>query len=142
MVKRAIITKDQFRISAPSVDVDSAQDHQFVLHEAYLSAQPYWTQWVPCPFAGAGSGFSEATVPVPPPPVVLPNTTLLMYSQGSTQNNYYPSAIAPSQAFDSWSVRLRGDMTTKTSMSVYFFKDGNATAPRGVWVIYMRSFIS
>lgn len=144
MTKRAIITKDKFRISGEGVDVDSANEHQFVLHESHLAAQPYWTRWVPCPFADAGSGFFEATVAVPPPPVVLPNTTVIFYTQGSSYNNYYPANIVPSLGgpVDAWFTRLVGDLNTKTSLSIYFTKSGSSQAPRGAWVIYLRSTLS
>ena len=141
MVKRAIVTKEKLRISIPGVDVDAAQDHQFVLHEQHLAAQPYYTEWVSCPFAGAGAGNYEATVPIAGPPVVLPNTQIVLYTQGSSGNSYYPANIAPAPTgiVDAWFTELRGNMTTKTGLSVYFSKTGSSAAPSGAWVIYMRA---
>lgn len=141
MVKRAIITNEKFRISSPGVDVDTAADHQFILHEQHLSAQPYYTEWVVCPFAGAGAGSLNATVPIIGPPVVLPNTQIVFYVQGSSGNSYYPANIAPSPTgiVDAWYASVKGNLATKIGLAVEFGKTGNSSAPSGAWLIYLRA---
>lgn len=139
MVKRAILTKDKFRISIPSVDVDTASEHQFILHESYLAAQPYWANWVPCPFAGAGNGNYEESVPVTVPTDIA-NPFVLLIPRGATGNNYYPGVLTFSGNFptawaDAWTVNFIGAPPTIT---VNFFKQGQASAPEGAWLVLIR----
>lgn len=141
MMKRAIVTDEIFRISIPGVDVDAASDHEFVLHEGHLAAQPYHTEWVACPFAGAGYGTYSVEVPIIGPSVILPNTQIMYYSQGATGNSYFPANIAPEPTgvVDAWGSGIRGNMFTMQDLKMTFGKSGASAAPNGAWVIYMRA---
>lgn len=138
MVKRAIITKDKFRISIPGVDVDTAADFEFILHESHLAAQPYWADWIPCPFAGAGSGNYDQTVNVTVPADIA-DPFILLIPRGAGGNNYYPSVLSFQSSFpawaDAWSVNFTGAPPT---VAVRFLKQGQSSAPEGTWLVLIR----
>lgn len=139
MIKRAIITKDKFRISMPGVDVDAAADHEFIVHEAHLAAQPYWADWIPCPFAGAGPGNFSETVNVTVPGEIA-SPSILLIPRGTTGNNYYPSPISfsgsfPTQWADAWSYGVTG---SPPLLTVSFSKTGQSSAPLGAWLVLIK----
>lgn len=139
MAKRAIITKDRFRIAAPGIDVDAAAEFEFVLHESHLAAQPYWAAWVPCPFAGAGEGTFNATVNVTVPADIA-DPFVLLIPRGAAGNNYYPSVLTFSGSFpfawaDAWGVSFIGAPPTIT---INFGKQGQSSAPEGAWLVLVR----
>ncbi len=138
-MKRAIITKDKFRISVPGVDVDAASDFEFILHEDHLSAQPYFMLWIPCPLTGKNNNTNRsATVPITVPEIT-DDTIVLLYLEVSDEGgSYYPTP--PSVGGDqSVGAQVLIGLETGTTVNVTFGVPQTVRAPIGAFLILMRS---
>lgn len=134
-----------FRISAPGFDVDTAPPNGFLLHEDHLYSQPFFWQYVECPFAGyEGAGFQDATVQVIYPSVGnLPN--VILYPVASTYAVSFPrprslgvgSNESTWTGLENWGVQF--DIITNTRIDIRFTKTTSSPrSPRGAHLILLR----
>ncbi|TKT79961.1 hypothetical protein [Aquamicrobium sp. LC103] len=133
-----------FRISKPGVDVDSAGENDFLLHEDHLYSQPFWWQFIACPFSGyEGVEVRDQTVNR-----TIPNTgsvpMSIIYPVGSNGTIIFPfpkSEAAGSSAngfpgLERWYI---WHSVTRTQLSVRFLKNDNSRrSPQGCYVMLMR----
>ncbi|RVC71283.1 hypothetical protein EN759_00265 [Mesorhizobium sp. M00.F.Ca.ET.038.03.1.1] len=148
MTKRGIIqftpTIEKVRISVPGVDVDSAGFGQFLLHEAALYSQPYFAQFVACPFAGntsTGQQVAEVNVTVPdvtndPVPlfwIVDSNGEISYPSQKDTGTGNTGSGFAINAFF------VGVQVVSSTLVKIKFVKPGTSRrSPQGAYLTLMR----
>lgn len=146
MVKRGHfdLANGIFRISKPGVDVDSAGPNDYLLHESHIYYQPYWTNFVACPFAGSTST-SEMQQSVN---VTVPNVTadpiILIYPAINPSGNAFPHTRSQGTTspggignIDLWIIEARA--TSSTNIEVRFWKaSGTAKPPRGAYITLMR----
>lgn len=136
----------KFRISRPGVDVDSAAATDFLLHEQFLYAQPYFFGQVPCPFADySGTAAQSATVVVDVPPVTGdPLIFFWVSGQSDTGENQFPTFASwhlstinssPENA-TYWLISIR-EVTT-SSVSVFFYKPYGRRSPQGIYLMLSR----
>jgi hypothetical protein len=140
-MKRCIIELPKFRISKPGYDVDTASMENLIFHESMLFTQPYFFQFVACPFSGAGN--LTGTVSVTVPDVTSDPIVLLFLSGGSTVNVYPgirsegPGNNEDGYDVTAWSVRY--NVVSSTRIDVTFSTSLNGkTSPAGAHMILMR----
>lgn len=144
MVQRGILGPGTFRISVPGINVNTARDDQFLLHEDHLFTQPYFSGWVPCPFAGDTSNSSlSQTVQV-----AIPNVTatpiVLLYPRSSDDRNAYPAlrATGTSAGFQEWNIdgwRVYYEVVSATRIDVTFVKPSySRLSPKGAYLVAQR----
>ncbi|TGT64102.1 MULTISPECIES: hypothetical protein [unclassified Mesorhizobium] len=148
MIKRGIFqltgAEPKLRISKPGIDVDTAGPTDFLLHEDFLYTQPYFAQFVACPFAGrTTTGYVEAAVPV-----AIPNVTSdplinvwIVQSDGPIS---YPCQRGQGSGnsgsgfnIDAYYVRYKVD--SGTQVTVWFMKpDTSKKSPQGAYLMCFR----
>lgn len=148
MTKRAILQlsgpSPKFRISRKGVDVDAAGPSDFLVHESHLIAQPFYSDFVPCPFAGyVGDEPQDATESV-----TIPNVTsdpiALIYTRHAGGQNVYPQrfseglvgSMTSEEAFD-----IYLNVISSTQINLRFVKQPySRTSPQGCWLtVYRRA---
>lgn len=131
------------RVVPPGYDVNSAPTNRFLLHESFLFAQPFFYQFVACPFAGDTSRAGmQASVTVPftfvgnvPDIIVYP-----VLSSGAV---CFPGPISEASGtsaagYPLESASVRWSITT-TSFTLTFAKAVGATySPQGAYVVLTR----
>lgn len=144
LIKRCIISPDEFRISAPSVDVSSANDYDFMLHENFLSAQPYLFTFVACPFAGyVGNDDKQAVVNVETPGVTDdPVVIVFPVAGGSVATWPQPrdqGSGTDQSGYDANNWRVITKVVSSTQVDVLFNKtvDGRKS-PAGAYLMLIR----
>lgn len=147
MIKRGVIqlggATPKFRISRKGVDVDTASPTDFLIHENYLVAQPFFTTFVTCPFAGyVGAASQNATVNVTLPNVSEPDPIIVLYVRTAGNFNIFPtqrrSTGAPGIG-SVYSFYVTYNIVSPTSVNVIFFKQPNSqTSPNGATLIAYR----
>lgn len=130
-MKRAIATDSIFRVSVPGVDVDTAEDHEFLLHEGHLIAQAYFNQYLPFPSNIADNGSVQFTVPE-----IKANTAIVYYGRVAGGVSYYPDApnidgSTPRAA----KIYMRIVNSTTLEFQVSF---PSGQRPKGVFVLFLR----
>ncbi|RWE78802.1 hypothetical protein [Mesorhizobium sp.] len=146
--KRGIIqftpTIEKIRISIPGVSVDTAGPTQFLLHEAALYSQPYFSAFIACPFAGNTSlGTQDQTVQVTVPdvtatPVVLlspvdSDSVISLPSQKGTGSG------SSASGFNINNFSVSHWVVSSTRVDVRFFKnDTSRRSPNGAYLVLMR----
>lgn len=134
-----------FRISAKGYDVDMAPQNGFLLHEQHLYSQPFFWQYVPCPFAGeTARGVQDATVPVTYPSVG--NTPFgILYPVASTGAVSFPRPRSAGEGsnetvwtgLQNW--RAEFDIVSLTQVNVRFTKTiSSPTSPQGAFIMLFR----
>lgn len=147
MMKRGIIqlggATPKFRISRKGVDVDLAGPTDFLLHEDYLTAQPYYAKFVPCPFAGntSASGLDQ-TVPVTGIPNVTSDPIVVSYVQASDGSNTFPirrSNGGPVGGRTDAYYFVFVTVVSATQLNVRFQKAASSnSSPNGVYIVLYR----
>lgn len=133
------------RISAPGFDVDTAPTNGFLLHEQHLYSQPFFWQFVPCPFAGfTGSGNRDESVIVTYPSVGnTPN--VILYPVASTWSVSFPrprslgvgSNESTWTGLENWQVQF--EILSGTQIQIRFTKTNSSpNSPRGAHLILLR----
>lgn len=144
-IKRCIIDPYQFRVSTPGVDVSSANPYDFMLHENFLSAQPYFFTKVNCPFAGyIGGDLKKQSVNVTVPDVD-PTPEIIFFPISSGSLNTYPVARDEGSGndqtgynIDYWDIYAKA--ISSTQISVTFEKyGGGRKSPQGCYMALVRS---
>lgn len=138
-MKRAVITKDKFRISVPGVDVDVASDFEFILHEDHLSAQPYFMTWVPCPLTGVNNNNGRSATVAVTVPEVTNSTIIFLYLEVSDEGgSYYPVPPSDGGTRSTGAQALLG-LDVGTTVNITFGVPQTVRAPIGAFLILMRS---
>lgn len=138
MTQRVLITNDKFRVTVPGVDVNSAEDYEFVLHEGHLSAQAYFIMWVPCPLTGTSSTSRSTRVTITTAPITN-DTVVILYPASSSSVAHFPSP-----PFDSvgnpTGARCYFDppVSSGTTLRITFGVPENVPAPSGAFVVFLR----
>lgn len=144
MAKRGIISKDKFRISAPGVDVDTAQPYELLMHEQFLFTQPYFFKYVPCPFAGNTSyGIQQSDVDVTVPDVT-DDPLVLIWPESSENVVCWPKARSigtgssgSGYATENWTIQF--EVISATVIRVRFIKAlDSLRSPNGAYLVLMR----
>ncbi|MCO6386247.1 hypothetical protein [Aliihoeflea sp. 40Bstr573] len=131
------------RVVPPGYDVNSAPAHRFLLHESFLFAQPFFYQFVACPFAGfTGRDVRQESVNVPFPFVGnVPD--IVVYPRLSNGLICFPGPLSEgagtnADGFDveagyvSWSI-------SASSLTLTFTKQtGARLSPQGAYVVLTR----
>ena len=150
MVKRAIIEmtpNPKIRVSRPGVNVDTAGEFDFLLHENHLFAQPYFYRFVACPFAGDTSNNNrDSTVNVSVPNVTS-DPIVILFPVSSASANIFPDirAIASGSVesgfpMDNWLVGYT--VVSATLIRIRFQKfTGSRRSPNGTYMILIRRAI-
>lgn len=138
-MKRAEFAADRFRVSVAGVDVDAAEDYQFVLHEGHLMAQPFFADFVTCPVSGTSGSLRQPVVAVSTPslPVASELVTILFPIPGDGAA-YWP--LPPSSGFtgdEKGSYALIDDIQPN-EVSIRFIIPANVPAPPGAWLVLIR----
>lgn len=146
-MKRGVIAlgspSPKIRISKPGVDIDSAADIDFLLHESHLYSQPYYFDFVACPFAGdTSSNAFNQTVSVAIPDVTA-DPIVIAYVADSESSIHYPAprstgpgSSASGFAYEAWGIRVKAE--SSTSLMVRFIKNaGVRRSPTGAYIILM-----
>ena len=145
MIKRGHISSDKFRFSPPGVDVDTAQPHQLLLHEAMLYSQPYFFRYVGCPFAGyVGNQSRVGAVNLAVPPLA-DNPMVLVYPVSSEDLSVWPlpRAVGPGNpqngySLEYWSIGYK--VLSASSIDIVFEKSYDSyRSPLGAHVVLIRS---
>lgn len=138
-MKRAEFAADRFRVSVAGVDVDAAEDYQFVLHEGHLMAQPFFSTFVPCTASGTSSSLRNPTTSVATPSLPPPEdlVTILFPIPGDGAA-YWP--LPPSSGFTgdqkgSYAVVYA---VQPNEVTVMFSIPANIPAPSGAWLVLVR----
>lgn len=147
MTRRGIIQLSgtpKIRISKPGTDVDVADDTGFLLHENHLYAQPYFFQFVACPFAGNTSYVAknqsvDVTIPdIDGSPIVL----LWPVDSAGNITSPIPRSTGPGSsqfgfAVENWNIYWK--IISSTSMTIKFTKTiDSLRSPNGCYVVLIR----
>ncbi len=130
-MKRAMITGSVFRVSVAGVDVDSAEDYEFLIHEGHLIAQAYFNQYLPFPSNIADNGSVQFTVPE-----IKANTAIVYYGRVAGGISYYPDA--PNiDGVNARAARIYMHIVDSTTLEFQVaFPSGQR--PEGVFVLFLR----
>lgn len=145
MIKRGIIqlagAEPKIRISRPGVDVDFAGEADFILHENYAAAQPYFFTYVACPFSGSG-GATSARVPVTAPDVGETDPVVVIYSRIDSDFNCFPTkrrSQGRTGGGSAYHFHVGYRVISPTSFEVVFNRQPNSgTSPTGAYFILYR----
>lgn len=144
LIKRCVVSPDQFRVSNPGVDVSSTNPFDFMLHESFLSAQPYFFTFVACPFASyTGTSEKNASVDVTVPDVDA-NPTIILFPVTNASLNTWPfprdSGTGTDQTsynIEHWDIYAKA--TSSTQISIAFHKDVDGRkSPAGCYLVLVR----
>lgn len=134
-----------FRISAPGFDVDTAPINGFLLHEQHLYSQPFFWQFVSCPFAGfTGAGARDESVIVNYPNVGnTPNAILYPVASGGLVSFPRPRSGGNGSnqttwaGMEYWAVQF--EITSNTQVRVRFTKaNSSPLSPQGAYLVLFR----
>lgn len=131
-MKRAVITDSIFRVSVPGVDVDTAEDHEFLIHEGHLIAQAYFNEYLPFPPNIPDTGSAQFTVPE-----IKSNTAIVYYGRMADDIGYYPEA--PNiDGVNARAAKIYMNIVNSTTLEFHVtFPSGQR--PKGVFVLFLRS---
>lgn len=138
-MKRAEFATGRFRVSVAGVDVDAAEDYQFVLHEGHLMAQPFFSTFVACPVSGTSGSLRQpvATVSTPSLPAADQLVAIIFPIPGDGAA-YWP--LPPSSGFtgdQKGSYAVVYDVQPN-EVTVMFIIPANVPAPPGAWLVLVR----
>jgi hypothetical protein len=141
-MKRCVIDLPTFRVSKPGYDVDTAALENLLFHESFLFTQPYFFQFVPCPFAGDTSS-SNITQTVS---VTVPNVTsdpiVLLFMASNDSTNVFPDkrSYGEGNDFQGYNVELWTVdylVVSSTRIDLTFVKSAKRS-PQGAYMMLMR----
>lgn len=138
-MKRAIVENSVFRISVPGVDVDVAQDYQFIIHENHLISQVKHIQWVACPPSGEtqfGDGSYGLDVDIAIPSADIAKDRLILYTRTSNDITWYP-IVAFYDGISALAAGSSAAFISATLLSVRFRFATMAARPAGAFVLIM-----
>lgn len=147
MVKRGIIDlsggNNKIRISRRGVNVDEAGPTDFLIHENYLIAQPYYFRFVGCPFAGyTGTNFRDESVFFTLPDVGESDPIIIIYTQTAGNFNIFPHRRRSTGAVGFGSLydfNILSVLHSPTNGEIRFIKLATSqTSPNGAYVIAYR----
>lgn len=151
MARRTFIGKAdgifKFRITKPDVGVDAryATIDQCIFHEDMLFTQPYWSGFVPCPFAGStDKALLSQTATMSIPDYGVSDPVVDMYAKNYAGQNCFPRPASigsgnsqDGYASEAWQIRLVS--VTTNSISIEFTKPFLSTrSPLGCYVSLKR----
>lgn len=143
-MKRCIIELPKIRISKPGFDVDTAAFDDFLFHEDFLFAQPYFAGFVACPFAGyTGKAARQETVSVTVPDVTA-DPIVLLFLSGTVDENIFPAIRSKGSGNDSAGYNTQQwwashSVISSTQIDVVFVKGDNfLSSPNGAFMIAIR----
>jgi len=137
----------KFRITRPDRTVDAryASVDDCVFHEQMLFTQPYWLDFIPCPFAGVVSkDLLDQTATVSIPNVGVSDPEWVMFPRNVSGRNCFPrpASVGSGNSQDgyvseAWAIRMVS--ITATSMTVRFTKPAlSLQSPLGCSVGLMK----
>lgn len=138
-MKRAEFAADRFRVSVAGVDVDAAEDYQFVLHEGHLMAQPFFSAFVPCTASGTSSSHRYSYTSVATPSLPSPNELItIIFPIPGDGAAYWP--FPPSHGYTG---QPHGSAATvydiqPSEVTVRFNIPADVSAPPGAWLVLIR----
>lgn len=130
-MKRAIITDSIFRVSVAGVDVDAAEDYEFLIHEGHLIAQAYFNEYLPFPPNIPDTGSAQFTVPE-----IKANTAIVYYGRVAGGISYYPEAPNIDGATPRAAKIYMKIINSTTLEFQVSFPPGQR--PQGVFVLFLR----
>jgi hypothetical protein len=139
-----VISPERFRVSKPGADVDSTNISDFMLHESFLAAQPYFFAYVANPFAGnTGNSSQTATVDVTVPDVDA-NPAIIIFPVTNDSRNTYPFPRDEGSGSDQngynvndWYVYCQ--IVSSTQATITFYKPvGSKKSPNGCYLALVR----
>lgn len=139
-MKRAIVENSVFRISVPGVDVDAAQDHQFILHEDHLVSQIWHIQWFACPPSGEtqlGDGTYVLDVDDAIPSADISKDRLILYTRTSNDITWHP-VVAFYDGISAFAASSNAAFISATLLRVRFWFETMSARPVGAFVLIMR----
>lgn len=147
MKKRGVIHLSgtpKIRISKPGVDVDLATPTEFLLHESHLYAQPYYSSFVTCPFAGntSGSLLQQAVNVTVPDVTAEPIVLLWPVDSAGTIISPMSRTTGPGSSQTGWVLdfwRVDAKVVNSTRVDVRFTKTADSRrSPNGAYLILLR----
>lgn len=144
-MKRSRITSDQFRVSKPGFDVDTANPQDMLLHESFFYSQPFLWRYIPCPFSGytGTEGRDETVAPISfSNPGTLP-PSVIVYGVADDGQIRFPgrNSAAVGSAQTGWNTRsfVITANATASNVTVRFIKFANSNlSPSGCYIILFR----
>lgn len=127
-----------FRVSRPGVDVDTAGPLDFLLHEDDLYSQPYFFQFVACPFAGNTSATSRSETVQVTIPGVSDDPIVILYNKHHDGLNYFPWNSLSATGGNHPDMGARWTVVSSTRIDVFFFKTAIPFSPAGAYLILLR----
>jgi hypothetical protein len=145
MIRRGIISKDgQFRITNPGADTDSTNPYDFMLHEQFLSAQPYFFGFVDCPFAGYNGNAAKTETATVTIPDVTDDPLIIIFPVTDDDQAVWPFRRDQGSGSDASGYNLgRWDVAAKlnssTEVDIQFLKSSSGKkSPLGCYLILGR----
>lgn len=139
-MRRALIEKGILRLSVPGVDVDNAKGDEFILHEDHLSAQPYYTEFISCPYAGITSSDRSATVDLSVP-AITDSTMILYYLVFTNGGGFYPLPPSHTSTGEMTNSNANLIVISPTSIQIGMGTRAQSPAPKGVILSFFSSLV-
>lgn len=141
-MKRCIIELPKIRITPPGYDVDTAALENFIFHESFLFTQPYYFNFVACPFgADTTTSTMNQTVSVTVPGITS-DPIVLLFMVSNESMNVFPDKRSFGTGTDAFGYNVElwtvgHNVVSSTRIDLNFIKSAKRS-PLGAYMILMR----